>query len=340
MATGLKLTCSWLAVLAILIFSAVPSGAAPGVIFVGSQPLTTDLAFTDNVGTGNPIVLTNATFPDGGTKAFAAILFNYDGTTSFSCGASCPDGPNANDYCHAYSLGPYSCAFQSNPVSCATYMMSFCYSVDNGASELHQVVTQNGGSVTVDGGPHIFSGIEPGPVQPDGTTLHLALRNLASTTSKVVLYVNNGPGRRATNACFTLSDSAGSSSGLATVAAGGGEFLEWAVAPAPGQYNADLYESTDACGTGKSTYGNVIVGGLFFKCSEPTVAAASRLSMVHHGRVSVVRWYSAQHVAGFNVFDGSRLLNHRLVTSQTHWYRFATNRTIHRLRLVPVGLSG
>lgn len=66
---------------------------------------------------------------------------------------------------------------------------------------------------------------------------------------------------------------------------------------------------------------------------NPTVAVASRLHVSHlHGK-TYLRWYSAARVLGFNVFDGSVKLNHRIVTSTTQWYQFSTAGRISRLHL-------
>jgi len=66
---------------------------------------------------------------------------------------------------------------------------------------------------------------------------------------------------------------------------------------------------------------------------NPTVAVASHVNVSHlHGK-TYLRWYSAVRVLGFNVFDGSAKLNHRIVTSATHWYRFSTSGRIAHLHL-------
>lgn len=66
---------------------------------------------------------------------------------------------------------------------------------------------------------------------------------------------------------------------------------------------------------------------------NPTVAVASRVHMTHlHGK-TYLRWYSTARVLGFNVFDGSVKLNHRIVTSTTQWYRFSTAVRIAHLHL-------
>ncbi len=66
---------------------------------------------------------------------------------------------------------------------------------------------------------------------------------------------------------------------------------------------------------------------------NPTIAVASRVHVSHlHGK-TYLRWYSAARVPGFNVFDGSVKLNHRIVTSSTQWYRFSARGRIARLHL-------
>jgi len=66
---------------------------------------------------------------------------------------------------------------------------------------------------------------------------------------------------------------------------------------------------------------------------NPTVAVASRLHVSHLYGKTYLRWYSAARVLGFNVFDGSVKLNHRIVTSTTQWYQFSTSGRIAHLRL-------
>jgi hypothetical protein len=214
-------------------------------------------------------------------------------------------------------------------------VVSTCYSVDNGSAEYRQVATQSGGSIVIDGGAHVFSGITPGSAH-GGETLDITLNNLPSSIRTIIAYVNNGTGMSAANGCFTLSDSAGSAAGLGSVAAGHGEFLQWNLELASGQHTADLVESTDACGTANATQGSVRVAGLFFLCSGPTIAAVSRLMVgpAHGG--TVLRWYAAQRVVGFNVFDGTRRLNRHLVVSHTHWYRFWTPGRVSHPRVVAV----
>lgn len=78
-------------------------------------------------------------------------------------------------------------------------------------------------------------------------------------------------------------------------------------------------------------------------CSKPTAAAFSRLSIRVVGAQHVVRWYSARHVLGFNVFAGQRQLNHQLITSSSHWYTFATTHStngLHMVAVLPSGASG
>jgi alpha-glucosidase len=71
-----------------------------------------------------------------------------------------------------------------------------------------------------------------------------------------------------------------------------------------------------------------------------TVAPYSRLSLVRSHGASVVTWFSRQHVVGFNVYDGSRKLNTRLVTGHDGRYRFVTRLRIQHLRLVAVWPGG
>ncbi|MDQ2741505.1 MAG: hypothetical protein M3Z66_04305 [Chloroflexota bacterium] len=66
---------------------------------------------------------------------------------------------------------------------------------------------------------------------------------------------------------------------------------------------------------------------------NPTAAVASRLHVSHQHGKTYLRWYSAARVLGFNVFDGSVKLNHRIVTSTTQWYQFSTAGRIARLHL-------
>lgn len=69
---------------------------------------------------------------------------------------------------------------------------------------------------------------------------------------------------------------------------------------------------------------------------NPTVAVASRVHVSHlHGK-TYLRWYSAARVLGFNVFDGSVKLNHRIVTSTTQWYQFSTRGPIAHLHLLAI----
>lgn len=78
-------------------------------------------------------------------------------------------------------------------------------------------------------------------------------------------------------------------------------------------------------------------------CSKPTAAALSRVSIQVVGTQHIVRWYSARQVLGFNVFAGQRQLNHRLITSASHWYTFATTHSMAGVRMVavlPSGVSG
>ena len=78
-------------------------------------------------------------------------------------------------------------------------------------------------------------------------------------------------------------------------------------------------------------------------CSKPTVAALSRVSIRVVGTQHIVRWYSARQVLGFNVFAGQLQLNHRLITSASHWYTFATTHSMAGVRMVavlPSGMSG
>ncbi len=78
----------------------------------------------------------------------------------------------------------------------------------------------------------------------------------------------------------------------------------------------------------------------FAGCSGPTAAAFSRLSVHVVGTQHVLRWYSAQHVLGYNVFAGQTRLNSRLVISTGHWYAFATNHATAGLRVVAVLVGG
>jgi len=71
----------------------------------------------------------------------------------------------------------------------------------------------------------------------------------------------------------------------------------------------------------------------FIVPGNPTVAVASRLLVSHQHGKTYLRWYSAVRVLGFNVFDGSVKLNHRIVTSTTQWYRFSTALRIAHLHL-------
>ncbi len=66
---------------------------------------------------------------------------------------------------------------------------------------------------------------------------------------------------------------------------------------------------------------------------NPTAAVASRVHMSHLPGKTYLRWYSAVRVLGFNVFDGSVKLNHGIVTSTTHWYRFSARGRIAHLHL-------
>jgi len=103
----------------------------------------------------------------------------------------------------------------------------------------------------------------------------------------------------------------------------------------PGSTAYYFFCTTDIAGTSGSS--DCPSGGSgpipFTVPGNPTVAVASRVHVSRlHGK-TYLRWYSAARVLGFNVFDGSVRLNHRIVSSTTQWYRFSTNGRIAHLHL-------
>lgn len=89
----------------------------------------------------------------------------------------------------------------------------------------------------------------------------------------------------------------------------------------------------------KAPNGTVLDQGMYstaFSVGAPTMARISRLSIHVKRGVSSLHWYASGSITGFNVYDGSIKINRQLITSQTHWYHFATRRHLHHLRIVAV----
>jgi hypothetical protein len=62
----------------------------------------------------------------------------------------------------------------------------------------------------------------------------------------------------------------------------------------------------------------------YFNYDGPTAAAVAHLSIGRAAQHTTLRWYSAAHVLGFNVYAGTRRLNAHPVTSSSRWYTFTT----------------
>jgi hypothetical protein len=77
-----------------------------------------------------------------------------------------------------------------------------------------------------------------------------------------------------------------------------------------------------------------------YQCSGPTAATYSRLSVHSAGGMHALRWFSTQHLAGFNVYSGSTRLNRSLVIGHGGTYAFSTRHTLSHLRLAAVQAGG
>jgi len=72
--------------------------------------------------------------------------------------------------------------------------------------------------------------------------------------------------------------------------------------------------------------------------TSPTAEVYSRFKVSAARGWTTMTWRSAQKVAGFNVYEGMKRLNRRLVTSRTSQYRFSIHQVVRTPRLAAIPL--
>jgi hypothetical protein len=77
-----------------------------------------------------------------------------------------------------------------------------------------------------------------------------------------------------------------------------------------------------------------------YQCNSTTASAYSHMTVRTASSVHSLRWYSAQHVLGFNVYAGNTKLNRSLVTSTSRWFTFSTTHATNHLKLRAVLQNG
>jgi hypothetical protein len=258
--------------------------ARADVTFIGSTQLYDDPHLTYN--SSAPFAqagfqLTNKAFPDGTTSALGGMLFYFNpavqsspGPTKRLCQSGNPNdpcriGPNGNDYCNYSPYSQLSCDLQPG------------YLVNEADSEEMNRVTQVGGSMSVNGGPDVFSGFNP--LLIFDVTIRIRLTGLPTTPLKIAIYVNQefNKSRPSMNGCFYInSDSEGGQyMALASnnYGQGTGAFMEWQV---QGQSTVDIVETKDPCGQVglTETAGNIPIGGVFILSAPPATPTPTATS--------------------------------------------------------------
>jgi hypothetical protein len=110
------------------------------------------------------------------------------------------------------------------------------------------------------------------------------------------------------------------------------------IATANGAYSSSSSSTADLNSDFDSSVNNTKTGS--FHCLSTTLSSYSRMSIKSANGVHTLRWFSAQHVLGFNVVAGGTKLNSKLVTSTSHWYTFATTHSTRHLHITAVFASG
>jgi hypothetical protein len=266
-------------------------------------PSATSQLGTDDTITGSSTGVTSSQkFPDGATTASCFVQINSkSGVQSNTTGS-----------CSGYTV----------TVTCSSFQFSSTPPAD-----------QHGAAVVLAGTRQLVGAYDTGPscTSPANATLTYTVSGIAAGTRVVFFWNNDSSASR--GGCVAYTDTSGNSYPACvqnSATGNNGTYYEVIAGAATGT----AFQMKGATGLGAS--GNLTAGGVFINVTGGRPLSASLVTVHRIQGLNHIRWFSAAHVRGFNVFNGHTKLNHHLVTSATGWYTFSTRRRVNHLRLLAV----
>jgi hypothetical protein len=312
------------AVMAFAVLGAHNSQAATGGTIV---QFSTDPTITST----SSGVTSSQAFPDGSTTALCFIQVTTAGAQ-----------PAANAY--------GACTGITVTQTCGS--VSFDKTGSTGSS---------GAALTINGTKTWKGFYDTGPscttVTGQQATSSFGVAGLTAGQNVIAFWNNDTQGSRDGCVAYTDSGATAASQCFANSASGkNGTFYEATAQAATGI----AYQTKGSATPGSS--GNLTLGGVFIEAAQaagtpttpsasptPTTPSASptptktivlaahaSLSVSRSHGVTTLRWYSTAQVRGFNVFDGTKKVNRKLVTSHNFRYTFKTTRVLHHPWVSPV----
>jgi len=313
---------------AVLGLASIESADA-GASIVGSVETLSagDLFINPSLGSDHHIYIANAngggyTFPDGNRDAVGAVLINAGASANLSYCASGVICPGVN-----ITYGNFGSSTTALQMGASVVLGD-----DPTVTTNHRFFTENTAS----------------PERGSGNTLSATISGLnPNTTTDLVFYFNMDPNNAlpSLSGCLTLGPSGSPStpvlvtlplgSGVGENSGNPGALLEFS---STGTSSVELDEtvSNGAC----SSDGDIPLAAVFFSpYTPPTYSPVSQVRLRRAAGGWMLTWRSAARTLGFDVFDGRRKLNSRLVTSATRSYRLRLAAKPRHLRIVPVGMG-